>query len=127
MFQFRNRLRSSDQSAYSPIGESVSFEVAVVQAATLLDDAALQAKRNKDVEAMIGVVNAWLELADALVQDTEAEDEEDFDIELESDIAESFSIIGISSPEDRDRKESAYYGRKDSQDWHGPQSKLGKL
>lgn len=94
---------------YTPIESEISFTVAVVQAATLLDEAALAAVHSGKVNDMIKVAAGWMELGVNMLQrPTEEEEVEEGD---EHDITSETTIMGFGSPASRESAEQEYEDR----------------
>lgn len=89
----------------------ISFTVAVVQAATLLDEAALAAVHSGKVKDMITVAAGWMELGVNMLQRPDAEEEagEEGD---EHDLTSETVIMGFGSPAAREEAEQEHEDRK---------------
>ena len=58
----RLRIRKRKAEAYTPLEDQIDFTVAVVQAATMLDEAAALAIQSGSVEDMLKVAAGWMEI-----------------------------------------------------------------
>lgn len=68
------------EPTYEAFGDTLSVEVAFLQAAAILDLAALEAIRSKDTERMQALALSWMELGKLMFHGPDGEDEdEDFE------------------------------------------------
>lgn len=66
---------------YTPIDDTISVEVALVQAATALDLAAAMAERVEDAATLVAIAQVWVKMGASLIS---AESEEDNEKDLTS-------------------------------------------
>lgn len=59
----KKKKKNKKDRSYSRIGDEISVDAALVQAANLLDDASIMAHRTNNVEAMTELSGAWSDLA----------------------------------------------------------------
>jgi len=78
--------------------DSISLDVAIVQAATMLDEAGVKAIEEGSIDGMIAVAAGWMAFGENMLgSPDEGEAEED-----EEEILSETSVLGFQSPENRE-------------------------
>lgn len=89
---------------YTPITNEVSLNIAIVQAATMLDEAGVRAVSNGNVQEMLAVASGWMEFGVNMLGNPDGEDEEGEGEEEE--ILSETSVLGFRNPESREVMEN---------------------
>ena len=106
-----NPFRRRPKGAWSPIENTIDYQVAIIQAATMLDEAGLAAVHSGSVDDMLKIAAGWMELGMNMLgaeQEEAEESEEDGD---EHDLSSETSIMGFGSPSAREEAEQKYEER----------------
>ena len=91
-------VRVEPEKHYTPIVDSISLDVAIVQAATMLDEAGVKAIEEGSIDGMIAVAAGWMAFGENMLgSPDEGEAEED-----EEEILSETSVLGFQSPENRE-------------------------
>ena len=98
----KKKKKQDKRNYYTPIGQYLNSETALVQSALMLDEAAHHALQLRDVESMSMVARGWMELGALLGQTTAEEGEEEDDGEVTSE-----TTLGFRSAEAREVAENA--------------------
>ena len=106
MFRLIRRLnfKRSKKVYYTPITDSVSLNISIIQAATMLDEAGMKAISNGNVDQMIAVAAGWMEFGSNMLANPE--DEESDGHEEEEEVLSDTSVMGFRSDESREVLES---------------------
>jgi hypothetical protein len=94
-------------NAYEPIDAELSPAHALVQSATVLDYAAINAIKANDFDRMMVVARGWAELSQVIGNVAESANEE---VELTSET----EVLGFRSEEEREEYEDRARRRRDS-------------
>lgn len=97
-------VRVEPEKHYTPIVDAISLDVAIVQAATMLDEAGVKAIDDGSVDGMIAVAAGWMAFGQNMLGSQEGEDAEGEDEEEE--VLSETSVLGFQSPENREVLES---------------------
>lgn len=93
------------KGAYTPIGEELSVDQALIQAANLLDDASVGAKKTDNIEQMAVLSGYWSDLAvkmTAIYLDTRT------DLEHNGSESRTQQVIGFAPPSVREDDDEEY-------------------
>lgn len=104
----KKKSKKKSRKRYQSIGD-VSYENTREQAARMLDEAGFAAIANGDVNEMLAVALAWHEFSGVAFEDEQADDEE----EEYHDVHPPFKVLGLSSHEERIRKEDEYHAGRE--------------
>lgn len=100
----KKKKKKQKRIRYTPLGNHLNPESALVQAALLLDEAAHDAIESKNNESMATVARGWMELGAVLHNMTVGAAEEDAE---EEDLTSDTHILGFGSEEAREVAENA--------------------
>ena len=92
-------VRVEPEKHYTPIIDSISLDVAIVQAATMLDEAGVKAIEDGSVDGMIAVAAGWMAFGENMLGSPDGEGETGDD---EEEILTETSVLGFQSPENRE-------------------------